>query len=305
MHLTAVVGQIDLHAALFLAELHHRAHVFVGHEDRHRIDRLADFGDLVGRGHLARILHALDFTVREQHLIDHARSRGDEVHVVLALKALLHDVHVQEAQEARAEPKAQRLRDFGLKAKRRIVELQFHESLAQRVVLVAFNRIEASKDLGLDFLKARQRLGRTVDRGRDGVAHASVFEFLDARNDEAHFARGKGIADLGLGREDAHLFNEVRGARCHEADLVLGTDRAVDDSHERDDAHVIVKPAVDDERLQRCVGVALGRRHVAHDALENVVDAHAGLGGAKHRVGGVDPDHVLDFLLRGDRVGAL
>jgi hypothetical protein len=38
---------------------------------------------------------------------------GDELHVVLALEALLHDVHVQQAQEAAAEAEAQRLEVSG------------------------------------------------------------------------------------------------------------------------------------------------------------------------------------------------
>ena len=96
----------------------------------------------------------------------------------------------------------------------------------------------------------------------------------------------------------------MSGAGSHQHHLVLRTDDAVDDSNERDDAHVVVKPAVDDERLQRSIFVAFGRRHVAHDALENIVDAHAGLGRAFHRVGGINADDVLDFFLGGVGIGA-
>jgi hypothetical protein len=52
------------------------------------------------------------------HLIDHAGRGGDQVLVELALQALLHDFHVQQAQEAAAEAKAQRLRDFRLELQR-------------------------------------------------------------------------------------------------------------------------------------------------------------------------------------------
>ena len=139
---------------------------------------------------------------------------------------------------------------------------------------------------------------------RDRVAHASVLQFLDAGDHEAHFAGRELRARAGLRREDAHLFAEVVRARRHEGDLVLGFERAVHDAHEHDDAHVVVEPRVDDEGLQGLRGASLRGRHVAHDALENVVDPHAGLGRAWNGVGRVDPDHVLDFFGRGFGVGA-
>jgi hypothetical protein len=52
--------------------------------------------------------------VAHQHLVDDGGRRRDQVHVVLALEPLLHDVHVQQAQEAAAEAEAQRLRHLGL-----------------------------------------------------------------------------------------------------------------------------------------------------------------------------------------------
>ena len=91
------------------------------------------------------------------------------------------------------------------------------------------------------------------------------------------------------------------GAGGHQADLVLRTERAVDDAHEHHHADVVVEPGVDDEGLELGVRIALRRRNVAYDALEDVVDAHAGLGRAGNRVRRVDADHVLDFL--GGRIG--
>ena len=57
--------------------------------------------------------------VAHHHLVDHAGRGGDQVLVELALQAFLHDLHVQQAQEAAAEAEAQRRRDFRLEAQRR------------------------------------------------------------------------------------------------------------------------------------------------------------------------------------------
>jgi hypothetical protein len=149
-----------------------------------------------------RVLHLDDFAIALDHLVDHAGRGGDQVLVELALQALLHDFHVQQAQEAAAEAKAQRLRDFGLELQRRIVELQLFQRIAQLVVFAGFGRVQTRKHLGLDFLEARQRLlGRAQVVGqllfqRDGVAHLGGLQLLDAGNDVTHLAGLERIARL-------------------------------------------------------------------------------------------------------------
>jgi hypothetical protein len=59
------------------------------------------------------------FALLRRDLVDDARRGDDEVEVVLALKALLHDLHVEEAQEAQAEAEAQRVGGLGLVRERR------------------------------------------------------------------------------------------------------------------------------------------------------------------------------------------
>jgi hypothetical protein len=84
------------------------------------------------------------------------------VHAVLALEALLDDVHVQQAEEAAAEAEAERLRGLRLVVERGVVEVQLLQRLAQRLVLVGLDRIKAGEDLRLDFLEAGQRLRRRL-----------------------------------------------------------------------------------------------------------------------------------------------
>ena len=100
-----------------------------------------------------------------------------------------------------------------------------------------------------------------------------------------------------LGRERADLLDLVLLPLLHELDLHAGADDAVDDARQDDDAAVRVVPGVEDQRLQRRVGIPLRRRQPVHDRLENLVDAGAFLGAREDRVARVEPDDVLDLPL--------
>ena len=67
---------------------------------------------------------------------------------------------MQQAQEAAAETEAQRLRHFRFVVQGGVVESQLFQRLAQGIVLIGLDRIQAGKDLRLDFLEARQRFRR-------------------------------------------------------------------------------------------------------------------------------------------------
>src|SRR5690606_38013590 len=184
-----------------------------------------------------------------------------------------------------------------------VVQLELFEGIAQLVVFAAFNRVHTGKYLWLHFLETGQRLGGLAARQRDGVAHLGVFELLDAGDHETHLARRQRFARHGLGGEHADVLTQVRGPGGHEQNLVFGAQHTVDDAYEHDDAHVVVEPRVDDQRLQRFGRVALGRRHAADDGLEDFVDAFTGFGAGTDRVGRFDTDDVLDFLSGGLGIG--
>src|ERR1019366_8561631 len=96
--------------------------------------------------------------IRLVNQIADPRRRSNQVEVVLALQSLLNNFHVQQTQKPAAEAEAQRHRTFRLKEKRRVVELQLLERLAQLRVFVRVHRVEAGKHHGLDLFKAGQRL---------------------------------------------------------------------------------------------------------------------------------------------------
>ena len=92
------------------------------------------------------------------------RRRRDEVEVELALEALLDDLHVEQAEEAAAEPEAERDRALRLVGEARVVEVELLERLAEERVVLAADRVDAGEDEALGLLVARQRRRRPGER---------------------------------------------------------------------------------------------------------------------------------------------
>ena len=139
--------------------------------------------------------------------------------IELALEPLLHDLHVQEAEEAAAEAEAQRDRRFRLEEERGVVEPQLLERVAQLRVLAAFDRVHAGEDHGLDFLEPGERLRRRPRRFGDGVADLRVGDGLDAANTKPTSPTPSDSATVGFGRERADLLDLVLLALRHQLDL--------------------------------------------------------------------------------------
>ena len=131
----------------------------------------------------------------------------------------------------------------------------------------------------------------------DGVADAGVGHFLDRGGEKADLAGAELVELDALGREHADAVDLVGGVGAHHADALALLQHAVDDAKQHDDAEIGVVPAVDQQRLERRRGIALGRRQAVHDRFQHFGDVLAGLRRDQNRVGGVEPDHVLDLLL--------
>ena len=88
-------------AAAALGELHDRADELRRHEHGRLQVRLLDALELRRVGHVLRRVHDDHLAVRQVRVVLDARRGGEQVEVELALEALLHDLHVQQAEEAR------------------------------------------------------------------------------------------------------------------------------------------------------------------------------------------------------------
>ncbi len=207
------------------------------------------------------------------------------------------------AEEAAAEAEAQRLRHFRLILQRGIVELQFFQRIAQRFVLVGLHRKQSGEHLRLNFLEARQRTGGRLGHQGDGIAHLGILQFLDTGNHETHLPGRQRITILRFRRKHPDMLGQVLRPRRHEQYLVLGLERAVHDAHQHHHADIVVEPRVDDQRLQRRIDIAFGRRHFDDQRLQHIFHTHAGLGRTTHGILRADADHIFDFGNRVFRIG--
>ncbi len=214
----------------------------------------------------------------------------------------MHDLHVKQTEKTAAKTKTERLRHFWLVLQRGIVQLQLFKRIAQSIILVRFHWEQTGKDLRLHFLESRQRVFCRFACKRNSVADTGVLQFLDTSNDEADLSCSQRFTCLRFWRKDANALSQMLRAGCHQQNLFLWTQGPVNDAHQHHNTDIIVEPGIDDQRLQRRLGVPLRRRHLGNHGFEHFTYAQASLGRAMHRVRSIDADHLLDLANRIIRV---
>ena len=107
----------------------------------------------------------------------------------------------------------------------------------------------------------------------------------------------------GFGHQHAHGFDVEDFAIGHEANALALAHGSLHHAHQHDDAAIGVEPRIEDEGLQRRIGIPGGRRQAVDDGFEHFVHALAGLGAHWNRIGGVQPDGLLNGFLGADDVG--
>ncbi len=110
-------------------------------------------------------------------------------------------------------------------------------------------------------------------RRHDRVADRRAVDLLDARHDVADFAGAERFAIGPFRAEAADAVDELRAADRLDDDAVALGDAAVHDAHQRHDAEIVVEPRIDDQRLQRRVGIALRRRYLRDQLLQQFRNA--------------------------------
>ena len=169
--------------------------------------------------------------------------------------------------------------------------------------MVGIDGKQSRVDHRLDVTVSGQGLGGTVFRERDRIADLDHARILEARNEIADLADLE-LIDRRLGRTThTHFLDLALVLRRHEANLLTGLDGTVDDADERDDTTVGIEVRIEDEGLERCVGVALRRRDALDDGLEQVMHADTRLARGEYRLVGGNRETLLDLGTRALGVG--
>src|SRR6266481_4450159 len=258
-----------LRAALVLTKLQNAADRFVVRDDHCLDDRLFDFADVA---RIRKYRGTIEFDYFAGHARDavaHARRRRDQVEPEFALQPLLHNFHVQQAEKAAAKAETERNRIFRLVKERGVVQFQFAERIAQRLVLIGKDRKQSGKDHRFDGFKTGKRGSGAVGIG-DGIAHARVGHILDVCDDEADVT--------GFEFLERDRFRRKRAERFHFVDLV-----AVDEANFR------------------------VRRDALHNRFQHVFHADAAFRADHQRVVRGNGENIFDLLfykvrLRGGQI---
>ena len=282
-------------AAAALAQLHDHPGVVAGGDDDGRQAGLGHRLDLGRGGHLGGVGHHLDGAAGDGDPVLHRGGGGDEGQVELPLEALADDLHVQQAQEAAAEPEAERARRLGLVGEAGVVEPELLQRLPELGQLVAVDRVEPGEDHGLGLPVAGQRPGRGAAVLGDGLARAGLAHVFDPGDEVADLARTEGVRRFGVGGAHPDLVGVVGRSGLHEPQPGPGGQHPVHHPHRRHHPPVLVEVGVEDQPLQRGVGRAGRGRGALDDGVEQLGHAGAGLGRDPQDGIGGQAQHLLDL----------
>ena len=197
VHLTALVHD----------ELHHVADVLVRDHDVHFHDGLADLGDLLGSREEGGIIHQHLGAVRFPHLIDDGRIGGDDIHVKLTAQTLLNDLHVQKAEEAAAETKAERGGTLRHECEGGVVDLKLAHGELQGLEVIRADGVNAAENEGMDFVETWQRLGRGLPGLGQRVSDLHIGRGLHVGDDVADIASLQLLAGHHFRAESSEVFD--------------------------------------------------------------------------------------------------
>ena len=185
----AIAGDVFLlHqlAALAKAKSHDRADIIGSRNDRGTDVRFLDVVYQRNVGHTAGVVYLHDMSLLVIYIIGNVGHGGDDVHIELAVQTLLHNLHVEQAEEAATEAEAQGQRRFGLESQRSVVQLKLLQRRTQVFEVFRLDGIDTGKHHRLHFLEARNGLVARTGNVRDSITHLHLFRSLDAGNDVTH-----------------------------------------------------------------------------------------------------------------------
>ncbi len=265
-------------AALFFAKRHHGADIFLWRKDLCLHVRFFDVVVAASVGELGGAFYFHHGAVAHVNVVFHVRHGRDDVHVEFAVEAFLHDFHVQQSEESRAEAKAERFGCFRFPAEGRIVQAELFEGFAQILVVFRVDGVDTRVNHREHVLVAWERFFGRVCCIRERVTDFHVADGFHIREYVTDHAFGEFRARVAMHAECTDFGHHIFAASLHHADFHARLERAFDNADVVDHAAVGIVNGVKDERLERLAGVAFGGRDFIDNLVEHLFHVEARLG---------------------------
>ena len=139
----------------------------------------------------------------------------------------------------------------------------------------------------------------------DGVAHLHLLRGLDARNDVAHIACRELVAWREVEFQDTNFVGMILFFGVDEFHKIVLADSAVHNLEVGNDAAEWIEHRVENQRLQRCIGVARRCRHALNNGIEHILYAKTGLAACAQHALGLAAQEVHYLVLHLVGVGAV
>ena len=175
--------------------------------------------------------------------------------------------------------------------------MQFFHRGPQLLIIIGIHRVDPGKDHRLDILKPFDGLPAGTFHVGDRIPHLHLAGVLDPGDDITHIACAQHLARLVLHFQHSDLIRHVIPARSHELHMIALTEFAVEDLEIRINTTERVVYGVEDQCLQRRRRIALRRRHLADDLLQDTLHTHARLAAGLEDLLTAAPHQVDDLVL--------
>ena len=276
---------------------HHVPDVFVRTDHERLHHRFFQFPDIRRLRQKRWVINLLHRPVGQRHPIDHARISSDDIHAVLAAQPFLHNLQVQQAEEAAAKAKPEGHTRLCLIREGRIVELEFAHVCLEMFVIRRVDRVNPAEHHRMNLLEARQH-ARRIPRICHGVAHLHFLRAFDVSGEITRLTDLQLVADIGLGIETSDFLHFDRFARMQQLHLHPRLQLTVENPDMRDHALVSVEERIKPQRLQADRARRLGRGNPLHNRFENLLDADPLFRTRRNCQLGGDRQNILQLLLR-------
>ena len=223
------------------------------------------------------IMHFLDLTLFGITHIRYVRHSGNDIHIKLTIKTLLHDLHMKQTEESATETETQGYGTLRSKRQRGIVQLQLLQRGPQILIVCGINGIDAGKYHRLHFLETLNSCTAGISDMGNRITHLHLLRVLDAADNIAYVTSTQFLTGNHVHLQHTHLVGLVFHTSIKELHLVALTDDTIIYLEVSNNTTEGIEYRVENQCLKRSLLIAHGMRDTIHHGIQYVVNTLARL----------------------------